>query len=813
MADPAGGKTAYRFKGWELRPAQSVLLVAGVPRSLPSLAFDVLTLLAEHWPGVISKEFILDKVWPRTTILDGGVAVRIHAIRQVLGKSAVVTVKGLGYRLEAERMPEPEALVGREADVRELLALLDRSRLVSITGPGGVGKTALARQLLATGSLGDATCWVDLSLRASDKDLWAAVAEGIGVIDSGGDRSANLLAALSRMSATIVLDNCEHLAEAVSHLIQAALDAAPAVRWFVTSQAPLQLPDEQVYPLPPLHVPSDDAPLEQARGSGALTMLCNLVGTARDPFVLTPGNLQAAIDICRELDGLPLFIQMVASRIATLGLETVREQLRQKLRLDSEGPGVPARQQKMRRVFDWSYGLLDATEKRTFLLLQPFVGGFSKHAVRQMLYGPTGPYSEAQEWDASDALHRLVLRSFVRKSADGGGEGRYLLYESGRAYGLALLREAGELDFVRHRHAETVAAHFARARANHDDWGDAQWASEYPVERYNVRAALDCATVTRQPALLARLAAALALIDTFTRAQAEIVRCQVPADVLLQADLRSRAWSCAELSWAHFLDGDRQVATRLASQAVQDYRALGDVAGTYQALAQLVRLYESQPSMAEEARAAATELAAIDLRGVPERSRLFCAITGGMQYSGERTLSRLHELHEETRERGYDTLAALCRVHITDQLLIERKYVDAVETARQFHADGETRARPRAMILVNLIQALAQLNRRKEGLEPAGIVLRTLPSAANHVIAAFALAATREGKLERAARMMGYCQRIRRERNQRPDPAEEVLEGEVRDTLSEKLPAQKLHTLLDEGASLTLAKAWLLIDW
>jgi hypothetical protein len=209
--------------------------------------------------------------------------------------------------------------------------------------------------------------------------------------------------------------------------------------------------------------------------------------------------------------------------------------------------------------------------------------------------------------------------------------------------------------------------------------------------------------------------------------------------------------------------------------------------------------------MMAEAREAASAIAEIDEDRVPLRAQLFRACMAGLQYAdGERTTSRLLELHDLAARSGYDTLASVCRAHVTDQLLIEGKFDEVVATVQRFEAAGETRPRIRATLMVNLVLALVHLGRTAEAAEPARIVVRTLPSSAYHVVRAFALAAAREGQFDNAALMMGYADRVHRDRNQHPDPAEAAAEQEIERTLSAALPPSVLAEKRRLGGALTL---------
>jgi len=827
MIASADEDVQHRFKGWHLIPLQRLLVVNGTPVDLGARAFDLLLALVERRTRVVSKEELLALVWPGRVVEENNISVHIAALRKLLGPRVIATISGVGYRLSAEvetaapvklqpdtaalsvdpDHPQPR-LFGRSQDMAALLARVGVHALVSITGPGGVGKTALARQVLGAHAK-DSQCmlhWIDLTPLRPGDSVAMAVAAGIGVVGAANDGPGDLLTALSHMRALIALDNCEHMAADVGRLVFAALEVAPDVRWVATSQVPLHLAQEDVYQLHPLEVPARDASFADAMRGEAIALLRARAAAAYRPFELTQADIGLAIDICAKLDGLPLAIEMAASRIATLGVATVHEQLHQKLLLSNREYQGPERQQTLRCAFDWSYGLLTRAEQRLFRSLEPFLGGFTARMARQMVSASPDTDDGPEAWEALEALSVLVERSLVHRAPD--GRNRYFLFESARDYARARLEDAGEVEAVAQRHAEVVALWFANARSDYDGMRDADWATKYLDERHNVRAALSWSCRKRTPDLLARHVAALAQIDSFSRNDAEILHCGVPLDTLLEASTRWRAAACVELSWAHFLDGNRKTGSELARQAAEDFRALGDQAGAYQALAQLIRLYEARPGMMAQAREAASTLAQIDEDAVPLRTRLFRACMAGLQYAdGERTVARLQELHDLAARSGYDTLASVCRAHITDQLLIERRFEEVVVLVQRFEEAGEKRPRVRAMLMVNLVLALVQLGRAGEAAGPVKIIVSTLPSSAYHVVRAFALAAVRERNFGDAALLMGYADRVHRDREQHSDPAEAAAEEEILHALSQALDPSALADKRRLGRALTLQEA------
>lgn len=835
MPEPNALAPTARFRDWELRALERVLLVRGESVTIGSRAFDVLLALVERAGRVVSKAELLDAAWPGLVVEENNVSVQIATLRKLLGAQTITTVAGIGYRLSAvpadadpkttPRDDNPRAeprtrpslatppLLGRDADIQALAACVGIEPLVCITGTGGIGKTSLAKVVLARRSAerGDDVHWIDLAPLRDGALLVPLIAASLGVeLEDAADPRDALVAALRQVHTLIALDNCEHLLDAVATLVRQSLEAAPQVRWLATSQAPLHLPGEHVYRLGPLDVPTPDADLDAAARCGALAMLCQRAAAADRLFHLDESNLATAIALCRQLDGLPLAIEMAAARVAMLGLNGVQGQLGERLPAWSGPRAGPPRHHTLHSTFDWSHGLLSTVEQTLFRRLQPFLGGFTAPMAQQVACGE-GRGTGTGEGDAAaldgagtlDALSTLVDRSLVHRSAE--APGRFFLFESARHYAAERLAAAGETDRLRRRHAEVVGRFAAGAPQDllrlHDD----AWSARYVPERHNVRAALDwaCGAGADDSAdTLAALVAGLSLIDSFVQSRAEIVHCDIPIERLARAAPALRAAAYIEFSWAHYTDGSREVGTELALRALRDFRALGDTAGEYRTLAQLTRLYESRPSTLDEARRCWELLRGIDERQVPLRVRLTSEIAVGLQYGQERTVQRLQELEELARRSGFAALAAVCRSRITDELLVERRYAEVVDQARRYIDAGEARPRVRALIQHNLALALVRLGRVAQAQRAARAALQALPSSAYVVADTFALAAALDGRHSEAALLAGYGERVRGERDERPDPAEAEAIAETAMLLRDGLGAQRLEELKQVGADL-----------
>ena len=811
-----------RFREWELRPLERVLLVHGEIAAIGGRAFDVLLALVERQGHVVTKSELLDAAWPGLVVEENNVSVQIAALRKVLGAQTIATIAGIGYRLaaapEGDTAPRapPSAraehpliapeLLGRDTDIETLIEQVGTLPLVSITGTGGVGKTSLARVVLARRAARhhDDVHWIDLAPLRDGALLVPLLAGSLGVELVGfANARDDLVSALAQMRALIALDNCEHLIDEVAGFVRQAQAQAPGIRWLATSQEPLHVAGEVIYRLGPLDVPAPDATLADAMQCGALALLCQCAAAADRHFRLDDSSLGTAVDLCRQLDGLPLALEMAAARIAILGLHGVHGQLSQRLRLRADPRESPARHHTLRSTFDWSHALLSDAEKAVFRRLEPFLGGFTASMAQQVTADIDTAEAALDETQALEALGALIDKSLVHRSAD--ALDRFFLFESARSYAAEQLAAAGETLMLRRRHADAVSRFVAAAALDFARLRDEQWGATYVSERHNVRAALAWACEAAEPDTLARLVAALALIDSFVQSQAEIVQCDIPMQVLDRAAPALRAVAWLEFSWAHYTDGSREIGTELALRALDDFRSLGDTAGEYRALAQLARLYESRPSTLDDAKRVWEQLQQIDIGSVPLRSRLTCEIAAGLQYGRTRSVARLQELEDMARRSGFGALAAVCRARITDELLIERRFDDVVASAQRFLDAGEFRPRVRGLILLNQALALVQLGRAREAQGAARAALRALPSSSYVVAATFALAAARDGRLSEAALMTGHAERARRERDERPDPAEADAIAETAALLREGLAAERLNELMQIGADLSAA--------
>lgn len=807
-----------RFHGWEVRPDERVLLVNDVPVQIGSRAFELLLALVERRGTMVTKGELLDAAWPGLVVEENNVSVQITTLRKVLGARTIVTVAGRGYQLSAQPLPEKEhpaplpagplpELLGRERDLAVVAACLVDAPLTTIIGPGGVGKTALAREAFARHcALRQASGhWIDLAPMRDARQVVPMIAKALGIESADPSPDAgDLMAALGQTAGFVALDNCEHLVDEVSRFVALALAAAPQWRWLATSREPLRLRAEAAHRLEPLSVPTTPVTAVQALEYGSIALLCKRVAESDRRFSLNDRNLAAAIALCAQLDGLPLAIEMAATRVATFGLDEVCRRLGQRLKLLKTGTsGQLPRHQTLAATYDWSYDLLSECEQAVFRRLAPFLGGF-RADMAQRVVSDDEAGGTIDSWAALDAIGALVDKSLVQRSVD--EPGRFFLLESARDYARSRLDLAGETVTLLGRHASAVADWFAPVQSDADRMNDAQWLRHYSPERHNARAALAWACERRSPDDAAQLVTALSMMDWLLCRQAEVLQCGVPLDLLAQATPARRAAAYLEFSWAHCCDGSHALGSQLSQEAFDLFAGLGETAQAYRALAQLARLQESRPGMAEAAQAAWQRLQQFDDRQLSLRMRLFCAISAGPADRPDYTIERLHELRQLADEAGFDSIAAICCCNLTDKLLMAGRYDETVETADRLLASTGLRSRANAFILHNKAAALISLGRFDEAYESARQAFQCMPAVAHFLIDTFALSAAQEGRLADAAVLHGCGCRIRDENHEAPDAWEARAVAETAARLEAGIGAMQRAELLKLGAAMSASE-------
>jgi predicted ATPase/DNA-binding winged helix-turn-helix (wHTH) protein len=518
-----GRQVVYASGRWEIDLARRQLLSDGLSVPLGSRAFEIIEVLVESGGELVGKYDLMARVWPGAIVDENTLQFHVSAIRKALGadRGLLKTDSGRGYRLlgswtarHAGKLTQPgdldplarptlafrtnvpvatSALVGRAQARQHLLDVLPAFRVVTLTGPGGIGKSVLGLEVARSLLPGfDGDCWlVELASLGDPALLPTAVASVLGLRVGGDEISAEAVArAIGGQKLLLMLDNCEHLIDAVARLTETVVRMCPHASVLATSREILRIDGEYVYRVPPLSVPP---PHLQAATSvqeyGAVQLLIARAVALESGFTACPENLSTIAAICQCLDGIPLAIEFAAARVATLGLQQVAARLGDRFSLLTAGrrTALP-RHRTLRATLDWSYELLPESERRLLRRLAIFAGGFSLEAAAAVLCDADATTSTVAERIAS-----LVTKSLV--ALEGSlPSGRWRLLEIIRAYAFDRLVENGEAEHVARRHAEFFRDLMAHGRLSSTPlvFGFEE-TSPYLCEIDNVRAALDWA--------------------------------------------------------------------------------------------------------------------------------------------------------------------------------------------------------------------------------------------------------------------------------------------------------------------------------
>lgn len=453
---------------------------------ISSRAFDILDVLYRANGAIVSKDDIIDAVWPRQIVEENRLQVHIAALRKAFGedRELIKTVTGRGYLL-VKRVAAPAAsigpgepgeprrgadlplyvtpLIGRDDEVARILAQLEQAPVLTLAGAGGVGKTALAvRVAHAVGETTPRTVrFVELACATTREAVLAALALAWRIGPNAIGDEARVLAgirdAMPPEGALLVLDNAEHVIDIVAALVE-SLAAIGGLHVLVTSREPLSIRAETLLRIEPLAVPPEGASTETMLAHGAVALFLQRARRHAPACGHDAASIRLVADICRRLDGLPLAIELAAARVATLGIEGVAARLHDSLddRLDllSGGPrDASPRQQTLRATFDWSYALLDANAQASLRNLAFFAGAFTFEAVCAVAAEPDDPVASIIA-----SLGELIAKSLLAVEFRGAIT-LYRLTESTRAYAMSKLREEGALRRVGERHLRYLQPH------------------------------------------------------------------------------------------------------------------------------------------------------------------------------------------------------------------------------------------------------------------------------------------------------------------------------------------------------------------
>lgn len=465
------------FGDFELAPAARALWHSGTPVKLGSRALDILITLASRPGEILSKDELTQAVWRGAVVDETALRVGISAVRKALGEAGeryITTVPGRGYcfvldvatttptrslkgvtgqPLKPQRLP-PQIIrvVGRGAVIGALVHEVMGRRLLSLVGPGGIGKTTVALAVAARlrGEF-DAVAFVDLAPIEDHRQMSAAVATALGLnLRLRHDPIEQIAAAVDGERVLLVFDNCEHLVDLAADFVEGLLGRASGLTVLATTRELLRASGEWVHQLSPLEVPPESATrsAEEVRGYPAAELFEERAAFALGGYQISDTDAPYVSEICRRLDGIALAIELAAGRLAGLGVQGLAISLGDCFSILTHGRRTAlARHQTLRATLDWSYRLLSPEDQAALRCLSVFNGSFTPEDAAFIL-GPPIQFAEA-----NDHLTSLLDKSLVAASPE-GRISRYHLLDTTRAYGQDKLEESGDTDPTRRRHAQ-----------------------------------------------------------------------------------------------------------------------------------------------------------------------------------------------------------------------------------------------------------------------------------------------------------------------------------------------------------------------
>jgi predicted ATPase/DNA-binding winged helix-turn-helix (wHTH) protein len=489
--------STYRiaFGPFQLFHSQRLLKRDGKPIRIGDKAFDLLTTLLESPGRFFTNAELVERVWRREWVEDINLRVTVSGLRKLLGETAeggdyIINAVGRGYSFSSavlvERWPRTlnegnraespplelalahlplplNSVVGRQREISDVIDLLQDKRVVTIVGPGGIGKTTVA---IASASrraeIQEGVCFVDLAPIQDPALVAANIAAALGLKGTSTDPITNLLIGLSQRL-LVVLDNCEHVSETVAEIVEEILRGAPRVAFLVTSREPLRTEGEVVYRLEPLAYPPAEEEIDSARAITfpAVQLFVERTQAAIPGFALTDTLTPAACEICRRLDGIALALQFAAGRVPAFGVTGVAARLDNRFRLLNYGQRTTLpRHRTLESTFDWSFGLLTAKERTVLMRLAVFCSSFSIDAAIEIAGWP--PIEEA---DVTSIIADLVDKSLVVFAGE-RNRASYRLLETVKAFALARLKSADEVNHGAQRHAQWVLSQCQQFRSS-----------------------------------------------------------------------------------------------------------------------------------------------------------------------------------------------------------------------------------------------------------------------------------------------------------------------------------------------------------
>lgn len=503
------------FGPYQVHPRQRLVLEAGQPLRLGRRAVEILLVLLEHAGQVVSKHQLIARVWPKSVVEDTNLRVHVAALRKALGDGQagqryIVTVAQRGYSFVApisfaplegqtpiapasvvHNLPLPNTrMIGRQAILDELVAQLPRKRFITLVGAGGIGKTTVALRVAERliGRYRDGTYLLDLASLNDPAMIAPNLSALLKLPPYNGEPLDVIVRQLKDQHLLLVIDNCEHLIDAVAQFSETLLRGAPHLHILATSREDLRAEGEHIQRLDALAFPPRGMAIEgyPALEYPALQLFAERAMASQESFELTDREVPLVLDICQRLDGIPLAIELAAAQIGRFGLEALHQQLQNSVTLLHQDCRASApRQQTLQATLDWSFALLTPCEQACLRRVAVFMGSFNLASAAAVIVGPHIAPDQVLV-----SISQLVAKSLLNVEL-GDEEVRYRLLDTTRSYALEKLNEAGELSTSQARHAERCLTLMEQAESDWENTPTQLWTARYADYRDDIRAALD----------------------------------------------------------------------------------------------------------------------------------------------------------------------------------------------------------------------------------------------------------------------------------------------------------------------------------
>ncbi len=830
----------YDIGPFRLAPTAGMLTRDGVPVALGARTVAVLSVLVARAGEFIGKAEIMEAVWQGVFVEEGNIAYQMTLLRRALaqapgGDAWIETLPKRGYRFagpvvkvetaatqeaagtsKRSNLREPfTSFIGREAELARIRKMLPKTRLLTLAGIGGIGKTRFALHAAGglTDSFLDGIWFVDLAPLTDPALVPSAVAQVLGIQEASGKPLVDTLARqLKGSQLLLILDNCEHLLEACARLAEALLGACAGVTILATSREPLQVAGEQTWLLPTLSLPEPDANMDAIAQSEAVQLF---VARARQhllDFALSPAQSRVVAQICIRLDGIALAIELAAARVRSYTIEEIHGRLNDRFALLTGGTRTALpRQQTLRATLDWSHDLLTEEERAVFRHLSVFHGSFTLDAATDVAATDT-----IGQFAVAELISQLVARSLLVVDTTTSGA-RYHLLETPRAYAREKLEQAHEKADLERCHAQYYRDYFERAP---DDWlrlPDAAWRAAYAHECDNVRAALDWAFGSEGDRDIG-----IGLCSATGPIWLELSLVPEGRKRFEIADSLIRNTPDPELArlylWQGMLCGDSSPAESVYAKlrAVEIYRRLGDALGLGFSLVQSALVLPRLDRLAEAQAALDEAYPLLENLNVPRALARHAEVAGYLKMrSGNAPGARPH----------FESAITLCRKISAQRELLRMLGNYAYLTWALGDLDAallgyqeniallRTSAYTTKTMLGFNLSNLAGVHTERGELNAALVALREgLPLMMEMGQAwldmdHYALRAALAGKIANAARLASYADSMFAAKEVSREPNEVRLRNKLLSVLREKLVPDELDRLLAEGAKLSEEEA------